>query len=176
MEEIWQPKFLRDAIIKLIPLAETDFDKLFEVASDPLIWEQHPSNVRYKKNVFQQFFKDALACKSAFLIIDKATDTIIGSTRYYDYKSENQSIAIGFTFLARKFWGGIHNKLAKKLLIDYAFHKVNTIYFYIGSTNIRSQIAIAKIGAKKIREFSVETNNQKQITFEFAIQKEDWES
>lgn len=174
MEEIWQHELLKDAIIKLIPLAETDFDKLFEVASDPLIWEQHPSNDRYQKDVFQLFFKDAIASKSGFLIIDNATDSIIGSTRYYNYNPENQSIAIGFTFLARKFWGGIHNKSAKKLLIDYAFQKVDTIFFHIGSTNFRSQIATAKIGAKKIREFSVETNNQKQITFEFAIQKKDW--
>ena len=49
----WQPELLEDTILKIVPLIETDFDRLFEVASDPLIWEQHPTHDRYKKEVFQ---------------------------------------------------------------------------------------------------------------------------
>src|SRR5215212_7131768 len=104
----WQPDNLEDNIVKLKPLSESDFEDLFEVASDPLIWEQHPSKDRYKREVFQTYFDGAISSKTAFLILDKSCDKIIGCTRYYDCKPENSSIAIGFTFLSRQYWGGLY--------------------------------------------------------------------
>src|SRR5690349_21474787 len=101
-----QPDFLQDEITKLIPLQEDHFEELYKVASDPLIWEQHPIKDRYKKEVFLPFFETAVQAKSSFLILDKQTNEIIGTTRFYDYKPENSSIAIGYTFISRKFWGG----------------------------------------------------------------------
>jgi hypothetical protein len=62
----WQPANLQDGLIKLAPLAENDFERLYAVASDPLIWEQHPSFDRYLEPVFQEFFKGALDSKAAF--------------------------------------------------------------------------------------------------------------
>ncbi|KAB2878593.1 GNAT family N-acetyltransferase [bacterium] len=134
------PKILEDEILKIVPLIDRDFESLFEAASDPLIWEQHPTSDRYKREVFQLYFDEAISGKTAFLIIDKSTNKVIGSTRYYDYKPENSSIAIGYTFLARPYWGGLYNKSSKKLLIDYAFQFVDKIYFHIGANNIRSQL------------------------------------
>ena len=99
-----QPTHLETEIVKLIPLNETDFEALFAVASDPLIWEQHPSNDRFKRDVFQSFFNDGMASKGAFLIIDKLSNEVIGSSRYYLYEPENNSVSIGYTFFARKYW------------------------------------------------------------------------
>jgi hypothetical protein len=45
----WQPNHLESDIVKLVPLHKDDFEKLFAIASDPLIWEQHPSKDRYKR-------------------------------------------------------------------------------------------------------------------------------
>jgi RimJ/RimL family protein N-acetyltransferase len=97
-----QPEKLEDDLIEIIPLHEEDFDRLFAVASDPMIWELHPSRDRYKKEVFQIFFDGAVASNSAFLVFDKATKELIGSTRYYHFESEKSSIGIGYTFLATK--------------------------------------------------------------------------
>jgi RimJ/RimL family protein N-acetyltransferase len=165
-----QPEALQNDQVKIKPLKESDFEILFEVASDPEIWEQHPAKNRYQKEVFQLFFDSAVESKSAFLVYDSATEELIGSTRYYDFDSENSKIAIGFTFLAKKFWGGNHNKAMKQLLIDYAFHHVDTIVFHIGETNIRSQKAVSKIGANKIG--LVDYNNVPH--FEYHILKKDW--
>ena len=170
----WQPEILESDILKIVPLTEADFDTLFKVASDPLIWEQHPANDRYKLEVFKPYFAGAISGKSAFKIIDKSTNHIIGSTRYYDYKPENSSIAIGFTFLAKEYWGGTYNKSAKKLLIDYAFQFVDNIYFHIGVTNFRSQIAIKKVGAVKTNDINFENNGQSLPHFEYLIQKQNW--
>ncbi|MEM0578742.1 GNAT family N-acetyltransferase [Flavobacterium polysaccharolyticum] len=170
----WQPELLEDTILKIVPLIETDFDRLFEVASDPLIWEQHPTHDRYKKEVFQLYFEGAIEGKTAFLIMDKLTDKIIGSTRYYDYNPQNSSIAIGYTFLSRQYWGGAYNKSAKRLLIEYAFQYVDKIYFHIGSANIRSQLATIKIGASKIDEVDFDHYGEKILHFEYQISKKEW--
>jgi RimJ/RimL family protein N-acetyltransferase len=165
---------LESDIIKLVPLTELDFERLYEVASDPLIWEQHPSSDRYKREVFESYFNGASSSHTAFIIIDKLTDKIIGSTRYYDYKPEKQSIAIGYTFLAREYWGGHYNKSSKKVLLDFAFQFVDKVYFHIGPTNIRSQKATIKIGATKVGEFDLEFNGKKLMHFEYLIEKKDW--
>jgi RimJ/RimL family protein N-acetyltransferase len=167
----WQPEILENDILKIVPLVPSDFERLFDVASDPLIWEQHPTSDRYKKEVFRLYFDGAINGKTAFLIIEKSTNKIIGSTRYYDYRPGNQSIAIGYTFLARQYWGGIFNKSAKKLLLDYAFQYVEKIYFHVGATNIRSQAAIVKIGATKIGEVNFDYYGRKLLHFEYLIQK-----
>ena len=170
----WQPENLEDNIVKLIPIAESDFENIFKVASDPLIWEQHPTKDRYKREVFQLYFDSAISSKTAFLIVDKSSDKIIGSTRYYDYKPDNSSIAIGYTFLSRKYWGGLYNKSSKRLLLDYAFQFVDKVYFHIGATNLRSQLATLKIGATKVNEVDIDHYGQKQLHYEYLIQKKEW--
>src|SRR5438874_11214887 len=102
----WQPSNLEDPLIQLIPLEPAHFEQLFSVASDPLIWEQHPDKHRYQRDVFRNFFDAAIDSGTAFLIVDKVSGTAIGSTRYYDHKPDESSIAIGFTFLGSNFWVG----------------------------------------------------------------------
>jgi N-acetyltransferase len=55
-----QPTLKGDAV-EVRPLRADDFDALYAVASDPLIWEQHPSRDRYREDVFRAFFRDAMA-------------------------------------------------------------------------------------------------------------------
>ncbi|WP_299251558.1 GNAT family N-acetyltransferase [uncultured Cytophaga sp.] len=170
----WQPNILEDNLIRLTPLTEYDFDVLHKVASDPLIWEQHPTKDRYKKEVFQLFFDEAVESHMAFLIIDKESSEIIGSTRYYDYKAETCTIAIGYTFLAKQYWGRQYNKSVKKMLLDYAFQFVDKVFFHVGSTNTRSQIAVSKIGALKVNEIDFDYYGKKVLHFEYLIEKTDW--
>lgn len=166
---------LASSIIKLVPLTEFDFERLYEVASDPLIWEQHPSSDRYKREVFESYFNGASSSNTAFIIFDKETNKIIGSTRYYDYKPEKLSIAIGYTFLARDYWGGVYNHSIKKALLDYAFLFVDKVYFHIGPSNVRSQKATMKIGAVKVGESDLDLNGHKLMHFEYLIEKRNWE-
>ncbi|PYK65479.1 MAG: GNAT family N-acetyltransferase [Verrucomicrobia bacterium] len=141
---------LTGELIELRPLAPEDWDDLFAVASDPLIWEQHPESDRYKENVFKVFFREALECGGAFVVIDGQTQHIIGSTRFYGYDPDKSEIEIGWTFLARKYWGGGYNAEMKRLLLNHAFKFVESVVFFVGETNFRSQKAMEKIGAIKI--------------------------
>jgi len=137
-------------LIELRPLKPNDWDELFAVASDPLIWEQHPEPDRYKEDVFRVFFKDALESGGAFVIIDRKTQHIIGSTRFYGYDPEKSEIEIGWTFLARKYWGGQYNVEMKRLLLNHAFNFVESVVFFVGEDNVRSQKAMEKVGAIKV--------------------------
>lgn len=167
-----QPIRLKNELIQLIPLQETDFEELYTVASDPLVWEQHPNKLRYQHEVFQNYFEGAMLSKGAFLIRDTKTNEVVGSSRYYDYNESDNSILIGYTFIGRKFWGNGYNKALKKIMLDYAFEQVNKVYFHIGAFNLRSQKAIEKIGAVKVDEFEVEYYGEDaKLNFVYLIQK-----
>ena len=138
---------LRGELIELRPVAPEDWNNLFAVASDPLIWEQHPESDRYKEEVFKIFFREALESGGAFVVIDKKAQQIIGSTRYYGYDAEKSEIEIGWTFLTRKYWGGRYNREMKQLMLSHAFKFVENVVFFVGVKNFRSQKAMEKIGA-----------------------------
>jgi N-acetyltransferase len=141
--------YLKGELIELRPLTAEHWDELFTVASDALIWEQHPERDRCKQAVFRLFFKEALESGGAFVVIDRKTQQLIGSTRFYGYDPEKSEIEIGWTFLARKYWGGRYNAEMKRLLLNHAFQFVETVVFYVGEKNIRSQKAMEKIGAMR---------------------------
>ena len=116
------------------------------MASDPLIWEQHPAHDRYQEEVFKEFFREALESGGAFVVIDRKTQEIIGSSRYFGFEPGKREIEIGWTFLARSHWGGKYNGELKRLMLDHAFKFVESVVFLIGPTNVRSQKAVEKIG------------------------------
>src|SRR5262249_54092645 len=103
------------------PLAPGDFEALFEAASDPLIWEQHPENNRFKSEVFKRYFAGAIESKGAFAVIERKSGRIIGSSRYCNLNAPEREVEIGFTFLQRKFWGGSYNRELKHLMLQHAF-------------------------------------------------------
>ncbi len=148
-----QPHLIGE-LLEVRPLRPDDWDEMFAVAADPLIWEQHPANDRYQEPVFRVFFQEALDCGGGFAILDKQTGQIIGSTRFFGLDTQKSEIEIGWTFLARKYWGGLYNKELKQLLLEHAFQFVDRVAFYVGQNNIRSQKAMEKIGG--IRDGFVE--------------------
>jgi N-acetyltransferase len=163
---------LKGELIELRPLTPEDWDDLFAVASDPLIWEQHPESDRYKEDVFKVFFREALECGGAFIIIDNKTQQIIGSTRFYGYDPKKSEIEIGWTFLARNYWGGRYNRELKDLMLAHAFKFVENVVFLVGQTNIRSQKATEKIGG--IRDGLVEKvygNRPPSLSVRYVIKR-----
>lgn len=170
-----QPTNLKNEWVSLHPLQETDFERLFAVASDPLIWEQHPNKNRYQREVFENFFKGAMESKGAFLITSTKTGEPIGSSRYCNYNERENIIEVGYTFFARSCWGQPYNRSAKMLMINHAFSFADTIIFFIGADNIRSQKAIEKIGAMKIDERIVPYFGEpERHNFVYEIKKAGW--
>lgn len=142
----WQPT-LRGTSVTLEPLHAEHFDVLYAVASDPLIWEQHPEPTRWQREVFTGFFQGAMQSGSALLIRDAATGEVIGSSRFYEWDADAGDVSIGYTFLARSHWGGGVNGDLKRLMLDHALRYAQRVWFHVGTANHRSRRALAKIGA-----------------------------
>ena len=160
----------------MLPLKESDFEELYKVASDPLIWEQHPSKTRYQREVFENYFKGAMESGGAFAVYNNKTGELIGSTRLYDYDETNSSILIGYTFIARSCWGSNYNRFMKKLMLDYAFQFVDKVIFHVGENNMRSRMAMEKLGGvlvgKEDRAYYGEVVN---VNVVFEINKSRWQ-
>jgi RimJ/RimL family protein N-acetyltransferase len=143
---------LRGELVALRPLRPEDFPALYAVASDPLIWEQHPNSDRHEEKVFREFFREALASGGALIATDAQDGQAIGSSRFHGYDEEKSEIEIGWTFLARSRWGGACNREMKALMLRHAFRFVKSAVFLVGLHNARSQKAMEKIGG--VREGS----------------------
>ena len=149
---IWQPEHLADGIVRLSPLLPGDFEELYAVAADPLIWEQHPNPDRYKRDVFKIYFEGALSSGGALVARDPDTGAALGSSRFYDHLPDRSEVKIGYTFFSRACWGRGVNPSVKRLMLAHAFQHVGHVLFQIGAGNIRSQIAIVRLGAVKTGE------------------------
>jgi N-acetyltransferase len=141
---------LKSELLGLRPLQPDDFDALYAVASDPLIWEQHPDKDRYQERIFKGFFREALESGGALIATDAKDGRIIGSSRFFGYDKEKSEIEIGWSFLARSHWGGIYNGEMKQLMLRHAFKFVDHVVFLVGPQNVRSQKALLKIGAVRM--------------------------
>jgi RimJ/RimL family protein N-acetyltransferase len=139
---------LEGLTLQLRPLIDDDFEALYASASDPLIWIDHPSPLRYQRAVFQEWFEGALASCGTLVVLERATGKIIGSSRYYDWDESARQVAIGYTFLDRPYWGGAVNAELKRLMLNHAFQWAHTVWFHVAVSNVRSRKAMEKIGAK----------------------------
>jgi RimJ/RimL family protein N-acetyltransferase len=135
--------------VMIRPVSSYDWPKLFAAGSDPEIWKVHPVPERYTEPEFRKFFDGALNSKMGFVFVDRSTGRLIGSSRYYGHEPERSEIEIGWTFIVRKYWGGATNREVKRLMLDHAFTFVDTVIFWVGDTNWRSQGAMTKIGGVK---------------------------
>lgn len=137
---------LNGPTILIRPVSANDWPELFAAGSDPEIWKVHPRSDRYTEPVFREYFDSAVASKMAFVFVDRSTNRLIGSSRYYGYDAERSEIEIGWRFIARSHWGGQANREVKRLMLDHAFTFVDTVVFWVGEENWRSQGAMIKIG------------------------------
>lgn len=134
-------------LVAVRPLRIEDFDQLYAVAADPLLWEQHPERERWREEVFRAYFEDHLASGGALAVIERESGELIGATRYDNYDPVASEIEIGWTFLARPYWGGVYNSDLKHMMLDHAFQSVTSVVFLVDARNLRSRRAVEKLGA-----------------------------
>ena len=126
----------------------TDFEPLYEIASNPVVWEQHPEKDRWKRPIFSAFFQGAMENDlGCFTIRDKSAGIVIGTTRFYSHDVERDAVRLGYTFLCPTYWGSGANQVTKEALLEHAFTVVGNVHFDIGKDNFRSRKAVEKLGA-----------------------------
>jgi RimJ/RimL family protein N-acetyltransferase len=148
---------------------------MFAAASDPDIWKVHPSPDRYTEPAFRKFFKGAVDSGMAFAFVDQSTGRMIGSSRFHGHDPALSEIEIGWTFLARSHWGGRANREVKRLMLDHAFTFVDTVIFWVGEENWRSQGAMTKIGGVKRAGLFTRESSGAMPYFIFEIAKRKYE-
>jgi N-acetyltransferase len=136
---------LRGPKITLRPLAAHDFPQIFDAASDPVVWAQHPDPDRGTREGFPPYFDGALESKGCLVAIE--AERLIGWSRFSNYVPA-RSVAIGYTFLARSHWGGAANAEMKRLMLRHAFTDVEEVLFTVAERNLRSRRAVEKLGAE----------------------------
>lgn len=170
----WQP-FLIGSSIRLRPLVETDLEALYQVASDPLIWEQHPERERFKRENFTRFFRSGMESNGALIAIDLKTGAAVGSSRFTAHNPESSQVEVGYTFLSRAYWGQGTNREMKSLMLHHAFQHVDTVHFYVGESNLRSQNAMLGIGAFEIERVSRSPlQGAAYRSVVYGMEKSDW--
>lgn len=160
---------LRGELLELRPLRSDDFEALFRVAADPIIWEQHPERNRYQEATFRAFFEEALTSGGALVALDRANGHIIGSSRYHGYDAQRSVIEIGWSFLARAYWGGRYNGEMKRLMVEHAFRSVKRVIFIIGPENRRSQRAVEKIGGMRAG-VTIDAHGRERVVYELTLE------
>jgi RimJ/RimL family protein N-acetyltransferase len=158
---------LKSQLLELRPLRPEDFDDLFAVAADPLIWEQRPAKDRYQREHFRIFFREALESGGTLIAIDTRDGRIIGSSRFHAYDGARSEVEIGWTFLARSYWGGRYNGEMKQLMLQHAFKFVDRVVFFVALQNRRSQRAVEKVGGVRVG-WKPDASGHDSIVFEIT--------
>jgi len=123
---------LRGSRFGLRPPRASDRDAFVAVASDPLIWEEHPESDRASAGKVERFFADALASGGA-VVVTTADGEVIGSSRFEEPDEADGRILIDHTFLARTHWAPEDYIAVKGLIFDHAFTAFDTIELRVGA-------------------------------------------
>ena len=167
-----QPLLIGD-LLCLRPLRLDNFNALYAVASDPLIWEQHPERHRYRPEVFALFYDEVIASGGALCAAASRDRQLIGSSRFHGYNQATSEVEIGWTFLARSHWGGSSNRELKRLMLDHAFRFVRGVTFVVGEHNRRSRRAVEKIGGKWTGQ---KTDKSGHVSMVYKLTAAEWTS
>lgn len=151
---VWidQDTVLNGHFVGLVPLVPYYFDELISLAKDRRIWEHYiydGTDPEKMRSVLESALKDKEnGTQFPFVIIDKSTSNIIGSTRFMDIVPAHRKLEIGSTWLHPDHWSTVVNLESKLLLLTHCFEQLRTLRVQLKTDekNIRSRKAIEKIG------------------------------
>jgi RimJ/RimL family protein N-acetyltransferase len=145
---------LQGSTLQLRPLQASDRGAFTAVASDPLIWEEHPEPDRAQPEKLEEFFAGALASGGA-LVVTTADDEVVGGSRFEEPDETRSRILIDHTFLARTHWTREDYVEVKGLMFDHAFASYETVELRVGVENARTRGAVEEfLGAVHVDTIS----------------------
>ena len=141
--------------VTLFPLEMKYKEQVYEAIKNPDIWKYTWREVKTFDDI-EQILLIAIQNKDdgkqlPFIIKDKLSGEIIGTTRIGDIDTANRNVEIGWTWLTPSAWRTKVNTECKFLMLQYCFEelKVLRVQFSISGQNIRFQRAVERIGAVK---------------------------
>ena len=174
---------LENQIVKLIPFDNLRNQELKEIIFDDDVWKYMGMFIRTEKD-FDNYIANTLEAQKngicyPFLIIDKATGRIAGSSRYGYLNMASEKCEIGWTWYGKDFQGTGLNTACKYEMLKFGFETIGfrRIQFSADQENIRSQKAIEKLGAIKeglFRNNYIDSEGKSKNDIYYSITKEDW--
>lgn len=167
----------------LVPLEDSRNHELKEIIFNDAIWTYMGMYVRSESD-FENYLANALRDKEKgicypFLIIDKHSGRVAGSTRYGYLNVASEKCEIGWTWYGTDFQGTGLNQACKFELLKFGFENIGfrRIQFSADEENLRSQKAIQKLGAQKeglFRNNYIDSKGESRNDVYFSITREDW--
>jgi RimJ/RimL family protein N-acetyltransferase len=177
--------FLENDRAQLRPLAATDVDLLHGPAADPELWlytltraDDRASLEGYVTAALQGWQQRQ---RYPFLVIDRQTGRVAGSTSYYNVVPDDQRLSIGYTWIGRDFQRTGLNRACKHLLLHYAFEELGyeRVELETDTRNQKSRNAMSRMGATEEGTLRSHRNTQGGIrrdTVIFSIIRPEWEA
>lgn len=174
---------LEGNLVTLIPLKPEHKSALLEASSDGELWNLWFTGVPSKNSIdaYLEFaFSEQTAGRAlAFVVVDKQTKKLIGSTRYCNADNLNHRVEIGYTWYAKSYQKTGVNTECKYLLLQHAFENLNAIAveFRTHWHNQASRAAIARLGAKQdgvLRNHQKNADGIYRDTVVFSIIDQEW--
>jgi N-acetyltransferase len=111
--------------------------------------------------------------------VDHESGEVAGLTTYYEIDPVNRSVAIGATWLGRRFWRTAVNTEAKLLLLRRAFDTLGCarVVWHVDIRNERSQAAVARIGGVRegvLRKHMIRRDGSWRDTVVFSMTDDEW--
>lgn len=168
---------------QLRPLIKADLDKLLTFSeNEPELWFYSLQPANGLKNL-QSYINIALKERQeetayAFVVYDKLSQKIAGSTRFYDYQKKHNTVQLGYTWYGKQFQGTGLNKQCKLLMLELAFENlgIERVEFRADATNARSIKAMKSIGC--IEEGILRSNcaapDGRRDSIVLSILKDEW--
>lgn len=175
---------LEDSIVQLRPLQSNDIDTLVHFSEhQPELWKYSIIGADGRENM-EKYIDVALKgrlnkTEYPFVVIDKRTNSIAGSTRFYDIQLHNQSLQLGYTWYGKEFQGTGLNKHCKFLLLKFAFEEMGMkrVEFRANAQNERSINAMKSIGCTVegiLRNNVMEHNGKRRSSIILSILEDEW--
>jgi RimJ/RimL family protein N-acetyltransferase len=167
-------------------LEEAHVPGLRALARDPRIWEYTKTLLvndsyddQFDKYIATAFDERNTGMQVSFVMRDAVQGNIMGMTRYYRIEPSMKRLAIGYTWYVPEYWGRVHNKECKLLLLQYAFETLGyqRVEFEVAHQNERSQKAVRKIGGVQeavLRKHGLHADGTIRHTIVFSIIDDEW--
>ena len=177
---------LRGKYVYLELLQHEDVPQLKTLAYDARLWEYTKTLLvdesfdgQFDRYIATAFDPRNTGLQISFVMRDAVTNAIIGMSRYYKIEPSQKRLSIGYTWYTPAYWGKVHNKECKLLLLQYAFEELHfqRAEFEVAHQNIRSQKAVEKIGGVKeavLRKHGLHADGTVRDTVVFSIIDEEW--
>jgi N-acetyltransferase len=179
----WSPVVLEGTVVRLEPLTLHHLDELCAVGLEPSLWALTTSRIATRGDM-QRYVEAALdeqAVGSAlpFATVERATNTVVGSTRYGNIVPQHRRAEIGWTWIAPRWQRTAVNTEAKYLMLRHAFDVMacRRVELKTSALNARSRAAMRRIGATEegtLRRHMVQPDGSARDSVYFSVIDEEW--